>query len=112
MKHFPFVAKLNERVLCNVNGQWVQAVVVDRSTSARRMYKPTNWETGELGPWRTAQSAVVGYEVVTEDQVHHYANTQQIRAIKKLEKPAEMPRRRAYEQPTATNDLVFGRLYE
>lgn len=82
-RSFPFVAKLLERIGCNINGTWTEAVVRDRSLSARKMYRHEDWKTGELGPWRTAQSTVVGYEVETDDKERHYVRPNQVRSLRK-----------------------------
>jgi hypothetical protein len=81
-RSFPFVARLYERVLCHIKDKWIEGVVMEKSTSARRMYQPENWETGELGPWRTAAETCMGYEVETDDRTRHFVNTSQVKSMR------------------------------
>lgn len=101
LRSFPFVAKLSEVVSCNIDGEWVEAVVRDKSTSARKWYQPEDWKTGELGPWRTAQSTVIGYEVETNDKERHYVRPYQVRSLRRAkDEAASTPQRRAYDKGT------------
>lgn len=88
-KSFPFVAKLYERIAVNINGQWTEAVVKDRSIQNPEMYEKTDWETGTT-TWRTAGAKVVGYEVETDDKVRHYVRPYQTKSLRKrLERVSE-----------------------
>lgn len=92
LKSFPFVAKMYEHIKCNIGGEWIEAVVVDRSLSARKMYKPVeDWDTGKLGPWRTAEGRVVGYEVLTDNKEQHYVNSGNVKSmrVRRLEQVSE-----------------------
>jgi hypothetical protein len=61
-QNFPFVARLYERVLAKIGNEWIEARVIDKSTSARHQYEKLNEDTG-LMKWRTAAETTVGYEV-------------------------------------------------
>ncbi len=75
--NFPFVAKLYERVSCLIKGEWVEARVIDKSTSARHQYEKLNEDAG-LMEWRTAAETTIGYEVENR-QGKFYTNS-----VKKL----------------------------
>lgn len=80
MKSFPFVAKMMERILAQIDGKWVEAVVYDRSILASEMYEREDWETGERH-WRTAAPKIIGYEVETDDKQRHYVRPYQVKKL-------------------------------
>ena len=74
---FPFVARIHERV----GTPFGEAIVLEKSIQPREMYEKTDWTTGDT-TWRTGSDKVIGYEVMTDDEVHHYVRAYQIKSLR------------------------------
>lgn len=116
-KSFPFVPRINERILCHIKRDWVEAIVIEKSIQPAEMYERTDWETGET-QWRTAASKTIGYEVMTDDKERHYVRPYEIKSMrpKKLsgssmveQVPVKHSVAGSNPAPAANSDLIIRR---